>query len=192
MTRWLVVLSVTVLAGAFARGSSATEAGGGGLYACASRADLVGPCFAMRGRLSFWNGARSACTTLSGDGAGGCRVSDPTRCRSRLARPSRSCRAPIGPSDGSGRPRTFDAGEPRGWRYRRVPRHRRPARVATSGVLLRPRSWPAFRSRGLQRSSGDSVLCGALLGSDLAIAQRNQGIRLARTPEYGLSGAFSC
>lgn len=29
-------------------------------YECATRADLVAPCFEVRGRLSFWNGAPSA------------------------------------------------------------------------------------------------------------------------------------
>jgi len=29
-------------------------------YACASRADIVAPCFNVRGRLSYWNGAPSA------------------------------------------------------------------------------------------------------------------------------------
>jgi hypothetical protein len=32
----------------------------GASYACASRPDIVGPCFELRGRLSFWNGAPSA------------------------------------------------------------------------------------------------------------------------------------
>ncbi|MBX3024946.1 hypothetical protein KF840_08565 [bacterium] len=29
-------------------------------YVCAGRPDVVGPCFELRGRLSFWNGAPSA------------------------------------------------------------------------------------------------------------------------------------
>jgi hypothetical protein len=29
-------------------------------YRCAARPDVVGPCFDLRGRLSFWNGAPSA------------------------------------------------------------------------------------------------------------------------------------
>lgn len=29
-------------------------------YACATRADVVGPCVTLRGRLSFWNGVPSA------------------------------------------------------------------------------------------------------------------------------------
>lgn len=29
-------------------------------YVCAARPDIVGPCFTVRGRLSFWNGAPSA------------------------------------------------------------------------------------------------------------------------------------
>ncbi len=29
-------------------------------YACAPKSELVGPCYELRGRLSFWNGAPSA------------------------------------------------------------------------------------------------------------------------------------
>lgn len=38
----------------------AAAAGAPGAYACASRSDIVGSCFEVRGRLSFWNGAPSA------------------------------------------------------------------------------------------------------------------------------------
>jgi len=32
----------------------------GGDYVCRARTDIVAPCFEVRGRLSFWNGAPSA------------------------------------------------------------------------------------------------------------------------------------
>jgi hypothetical protein len=38
----------------------ATAQGTPAAYECAARSDLVGPCFEVRGRLSFWNGAPSA------------------------------------------------------------------------------------------------------------------------------------
>ena len=60
VTPWFLVLSATLWCLALGRGSWATEAGGTEPYECASRADLVEPCFVLRGRLSFWNGAPSA------------------------------------------------------------------------------------------------------------------------------------
>lgn len=45
---------------ALGMGARAEAQGTGETYACASRPDIVGPCFEVRGRLSFWNGAPSA------------------------------------------------------------------------------------------------------------------------------------
>jgi hypothetical protein len=53
----LVVAALIALTAVPAR---ASDADAREPYACASRTDLVGPCFAVRGRLSFWNGAPSA------------------------------------------------------------------------------------------------------------------------------------
>ena len=48
-------LFAAILLGAARRGEGRSEP-----YHCATRPDVVGPCFDLRGRLSFWNGAPSA------------------------------------------------------------------------------------------------------------------------------------
>jgi len=58
---WLVVFSAILGLSVLGRCSSAAEPQGAGQPSvCASRPDLIGPCFEVRGRLSFWNGAPSA------------------------------------------------------------------------------------------------------------------------------------
>ena len=52
------ILGFSVVAGRSL--ANADDEGLGEPYACASRSDIVGPCFNIRGRLSYWNGAPSA------------------------------------------------------------------------------------------------------------------------------------
>jgi hypothetical protein len=51
---------VWLLGLAFATSAQAADEDTREPYACALRPDLAGPCFELRGRLSFWNGAPSA------------------------------------------------------------------------------------------------------------------------------------
>jgi hypothetical protein len=58
---WFAVLSAIHAFAALDRCNSAMQSEGAReQYACASRPDLIGPCFTLRGRLSFWNGTPSA------------------------------------------------------------------------------------------------------------------------------------
>jgi hypothetical protein len=56
----ILVVSAMVCFWGLGRGSRATAEATGLPYRCASRPDIAGRCFALRGRLSFWNGAPSA------------------------------------------------------------------------------------------------------------------------------------
>jgi hypothetical protein len=52
MRRWLSCALIGLLM--YSGGAAAAD------YACAANPDIVASCFAVRGRLSFWNGAPSA------------------------------------------------------------------------------------------------------------------------------------